>query len=96
MADDGEFNRSNEVGHEDEAVFEDTNCVQGPALVVVGNLTSEIAHSFLNLLGADDHLEALLYWHRFFLREGPELHSQASLDFIFHCDALLGKPLLQE
>src|SRR6266404_1257057 len=53
-ADEGNIDRPDQVGHEQEAVLQNTQRDHGLAAIVVGNLPSQFANSFLNLVGRDD------------------------------------------
>src|SRR5271163_2467572 len=52
-ADDGHIDRPHQVGHEEKAVFENSQRDDDLATIVVRNLTSEFADSFLYLVGRD-------------------------------------------
>src|SRR5271155_2047562 len=60
-ADDGHFDRAYQIGHEEEAVLEDAERNHGLAAIVVGNLASEFADSFLDLVGRDDLAQARVW-----------------------------------
>ena len=53
-ADDRHFDRPHQIGHKEEAVFQNAERNHGLATIVVGNLASEFANSFLDLVGRDD------------------------------------------
>src|ERR1019366_6099718 len=52
-ADDGYIDRPHQVGHKQQAVFQNTQRDHGLAAIVVGNLPSQFADPFLNLVGRD-------------------------------------------
>ena len=58
LADEGDLEAANQVGHEDEAVFEDAEDVEAFALVIVGDLARHFLDALLNLLFGDDWADA--------------------------------------
>jgi hypothetical protein len=50
LANDGYFQNPNQVGHENEAIFEQCQGMDCLALIVGGDLPSHFAYAFLNLL----------------------------------------------
>jgi hypothetical protein len=54
LADHGNLEGADEVGHEDECVLEDGEGLDGLSAIVVGDLAREFLYPLLDLLGSND------------------------------------------